>query len=651
MLGGGVRLQMKAPLFPIPTVAFLHATNRLAHHDLKTENIVFHDSKYYNFLTQEGRDKGKKVKILINPGIRLIDFGSTTFDHEHHRPRPLRPCWAPEVVLELGFHQSSDVWLVGCIIFEMAMGFKMFDTNSSHEHLAMVERILGKIPSKIVNKSKLKYFSNGKLRWDEDSSHSSGGRHVRRRVKPLLRYIPREQRGNEDWEELLQMIIQMLRYEPMNWSTLVDCLQQHPFLKKFKIKGLSSPKTPPKAQRLKFSQQAKTSWYSTQVHEKPARGTPSSYQHLVLKHRKTEADSAHKQWHQKLYVQIEKNSKFVSGNGNGGNSNEEVEFFLILCEGIGSTEWGGHSVERQVRQAKVLLKSAVLFSRKRLHFHVIADSTNLFKRLVNQTVGWPDGFKKKIRFTMHDVWYPEGKEGMRLMFRACATERLFVPEMFPAMDKAVYIDTDVIFMRPPEDLWSFFDDFSSSHIAAMARGSGVFYRSEKNKVPYYGENGLNAGVMLMHLDRMRAIPGWWLGATIAIHDEYKERLKLADQDILNILFSSYPEKLYDLPCEWNYYHCRHGFNDCHGAQQNGVSILHGNALSFVRGNEMKLQTIFELFDEFQLGQDSIEHLYTQIVANLGKVDQEDLPSNCKAVAGIDRILLGEMEKHLSSCQQ
>jgi lipopolysaccharide biosynthesis glycosyltransferase len=33
---------------------------------------------------------------------------------------------------------------------------------------------------------------------------------------------------------------------------------------------------------------------------------------------------------------------------------------------------------------------------------------------------------------------------------------------------------------------------------------------------------------------------------------FQSRIKLADQDILNILFHYYPEKLYELPCEWNY---------------------------------------------------------------------------------------------------
>ena len=62
---------------------------------------------------------------------------------------------------------------------------------------------------------------------------------------------------------------------------------------------------------------------------------------------------------------------------------------------------------RQIRQAEVMLKSAVLFTKRRLHFYVIADSMKLFGRLVNRTDGWPDSYRRKIRFSMHNVWYPQ----------------------------------------------------------------------------------------------------------------------------------------------------------------------------------------------------------------------------------------------------
>ena len=119
------------------------------------------------------------------------------------------------------------------------MGYMMFDTHSSQEHLAMMERILGQIPAKMIEKSKLKYFSKGKLRWDEEST---SGRHVRRKVKPLLRYIPREERENVDWEEMFQLISKMLRYEPHRRITLSEAID-HPFLEKFKLRDPSRSKS------------------------------------------------------------------------------------------------------------------------------------------------------------------------------------------------------------------------------------------------------------------------------------------------------------------------------------------------------------------------------------------------------------------------
>jgi len=214
------------------SVSFLH-NHRLTHTDLKPENVLFRKSDYYMVYLEKER---KKVRILHNPEVRLIDFGSAVFDHEYHSTIvQTRHYRAPEVIMELGWDQSCDVWSVGCIIFELAKGYMMFDTHSSREHLAMMERILGTIPRKMAEKCKLKYFSNGKLLWDEDST---SGHFVRRNVKPLMRYIPREHRGNEDWEDMFEMIRLMLKYEPSKRITLMESLEQ-PFLKKFNVPGPS----------------------------------------------------------------------------------------------------------------------------------------------------------------------------------------------------------------------------------------------------------------------------------------------------------------------------------------------------------------------------------------------------------------------------
>jgi len=334
------------------------------------------------------------------------------------------------------------------------------------------------------------------------------------------------------------------------------------------------------------------------------------------------------------------------------SSNSSLNFMLILCGGEGSHKGSKHAsdLNRQFRQAEVMLKSMALLTRTTLHLHVLVDTEKMFRRLVELTDGWPENYKRKLVFYMHDIWYPEDREDMRTMFRVCATERLFIPDMFPHMDRAIYIDTDLIFMRPPEDLWDFFDDFSSSQIAAMAPCM-YHYGTDRNKVPFYGETGLNAGIMHMDFQRMNSIPDGWTGACLAIADKYRTRIKLADQDILNILFSFYPEKLYELPCEWNYrvWLCsQQGGNKCPTAEENGVAVLHGNALAFVKGHEMKIQKIYETFQAFKLGRDSIRQLYTNAAAALIRVDSEDLRSFCKRVPGIDRILLSQLYKQVEA---
>lgn len=106
--------------------------------------------------------------MIKDTEVRLIDFGSATFDDEHHSTVvSTRHYRAPEVILgkiflssltltnfhvniilELGWAQPCDVWSIGCIIFELYLGITLFQTHDNREHLAMMERILGSIPYK-----------------------------------------------------------------------------------------------------------------------------------------------------------------------------------------------------------------------------------------------------------------------------------------------------------------------------------------------------------------------------------------------------------------------------------------------------------------------------------------------------------------------
>ena len=108
-------------------IRFMH-DNRLTHTDLKPENILFYDSGHD--LVYDPKRK-QDLRILRNSEIRLIDFGSATFDHEHHSTIvSTRHYRAPEVILELGWSAPCDVWSVGCIIFELATGITLFQVNT-----------------------------------------------------------------------------------------------------------------------------------------------------------------------------------------------------------------------------------------------------------------------------------------------------------------------------------------------------------------------------------------------------------------------------------------------------------------------------------------------------------------------------------------
>jgi len=79
--------------------------NHITHTDLKPENILFVDSSsevHYN------PSKRRDERQLINYDIRLIDFGSATFDNEHHSTIvSTRHYRAPEVILGKFFDQFA----------------------------------------------------------------------------------------------------------------------------------------------------------------------------------------------------------------------------------------------------------------------------------------------------------------------------------------------------------------------------------------------------------------------------------------------------------------------------------------------------------------------------------------------------------------
>lgn len=110
------------------SVNFLHS-NKLTHTDLKPENILFVKSDY----TEAYNPKMKRdERTIVNPDIKVVDFGSATYDDEHHSTLvSTRHYRAPEVILALGWSQPCDVWSIGCILIEYYLGFTVFPVSDN----------------------------------------------------------------------------------------------------------------------------------------------------------------------------------------------------------------------------------------------------------------------------------------------------------------------------------------------------------------------------------------------------------------------------------------------------------------------------------------------------------------------------------------
>ncbi|XP_077595983.1 dual specificity protein kinase CLK4-like isoform X1 [Stigmatopora nigra] len=200
-------------------VSFLHR-NKLTHTDLKPENILFVSSDYD---MEFNKDTKKDQMNMRSLDVKVVDFGTAVFDHEHHESVvSTRHYRAPEIILDLGWNQSCDVWSLACVLMEYYLGQTLFPTHDSKEHLAMMEKLLGPIPPKLLQKTrKQQYVLNGRLDWDE---HSSSAKFIQKHCKPL-KSLPRQ---TEDERQLLDLLLCMLEYDVDRRITVEEALW-HPF--------------------------------------------------------------------------------------------------------------------------------------------------------------------------------------------------------------------------------------------------------------------------------------------------------------------------------------------------------------------------------------------------------------------------------------
>ncbi|CAG9333127.1 DYRK4_1 [Blepharisma stoltei] len=128
----------------LASLAFL-SEHKIIHCDLKPENIL--------------------LKNPTKSGIKIIDFGSSCFEHEklytYIQSRFYR---APEIILGLPYSMAIDMWSLGCILSELHSGYPLFAGETEHEQLLCIMEIKGIPPVALLKKAtKTELFFDSEL--------------------------------------------------------------------------------------------------------------------------------------------------------------------------------------------------------------------------------------------------------------------------------------------------------------------------------------------------------------------------------------------------------------------------------------------------------------------------------------------------------
>ncbi|KAK8050029.1 hypothetical protein PG994_011759 [Apiospora phragmitis] len=237
----------------LTSVAFLHDLN-LIHTDLKPENILLCDNAYQTFTynrripsSSAGTPRqANQRKVLLDTEIRLIDFGSATFEDEYHSSVvSTRHYRAPKIILGLGWSFPCDIWSIGCILVEFFTGDALFQTHDNLEHLAMMENVcdrridqhLAQMVTKMSNRSSsssgnaaAKYFKRLRLDYPTADTTRASRRFVKN-MKRLSDIIPTHSPFLRMFLDLLEKIFV---YDPAKRITARQALE-HPWFKEAAI--------------------------------------------------------------------------------------------------------------------------------------------------------------------------------------------------------------------------------------------------------------------------------------------------------------------------------------------------------------------------------------------------------------------------------
>jgi len=190
--------------------------------------------------TDEGSDSDDDDTVsthepkIENSCIKLTDMGLCVFPDQHIRRKHIQTCYyrSPEILLDVGYDEKSDIWATGCTMYELLINKIMFDADrwindyTNKHHLYLIIEKLGFPPLNMIEASPKKdlFFTCDmkKIRGYNEIAFSP----LHNEIHLISRY---KNITEEDERDLVDVMHKMLQYNASDRPSAEELLNHNIF--------------------------------------------------------------------------------------------------------------------------------------------------------------------------------------------------------------------------------------------------------------------------------------------------------------------------------------------------------------------------------------------------------------------------------------
>lgn len=249
--------------------------------------------------------------------------------------------------------------------------------------------------------------------------------------------------------------------------------------------------------------------------------------------------------------------------------------------------------KRQEEQFLTMLASLLYFTNlPKVNIILLTDSLETSANLIALLEKWPSEQRDRLSFEIREIETERFKMKMLSQWRPCAWTKMFIPDMLHDYDSIIYVDSDIVFLGPVEDMWNIFTGMNDRQ--SIAAAPELWYIEEGRIRPMAGKYGINTGVLALNLTRLRTQFPDGFGNTLQKLQNFEPEAR-HDQDVLNAFLKDHPEMLLELTARYNFLpsSCLKYAPLCEECLERGILALHGADSTFYRLVDAKTRVSYK----------------------------------------------------------